>query len=188
MASHGAIRDSIVEMSRRVGRYNLDVPEMKRLMEYVERSTPGAEFTDAVRSKLAPVAQHIPAKNIDEIAKVYPDFPLRDVAERVPPQEREAVWQALGMTNMLLTTIQMVPPEMMSQIETMTSTMMSAMQQGGGLNELFKNMGSLMGGGFPAGDVAEQSSDDDALPEPVASPRPRKKKGSKQQEFRNKLC
>ena len=181
MTSHNAIRDSVVEMSRRIGKYNLDVPEMKKFMETIERSQSGPEFTNLVRQTLAPVSQHIPAKNIDEIAKNYPEFPLKTIVEKVPVTEQDAVWQALGMTNMLLTTLQMVPPEMLNKIETMTNTMMGAMQNGGALNDLFKNMGSVMG---VAADSEEISDNEDMPPPP-----PRKKSGSsKQKEFRDKLC
>eukprot|EP00966_Prymnesium_polylepis_P268653 6206380-Prymnesium_polylepis.1 len=104
-------------MSRRIGKHNLDVPEMKILMEYVERSQPGHEFTDVVRQKLAPISQHIATKNINEICKIYTDFPLKSIVDKVPVAEQDAIWQALGMTNMLLTTLQMVPPEMLNKIE-----------------------------------------------------------------------
>ena len=184
MTSHNAIRDSVVEMSRRIGRHNLDVPEMKQLMEHVERSTAGSDFTNIVRQTLAPISQHIPMKNIDEISKNYPDFPFKTIVDNVPTAEQDAVWQALGMTNMLLTTLQMVPPEMLTKIETMTNTMMGAMQNGGALNDLFKNMGSVMGN--MADDDSGNSGDDDMPPPP---PRPRKKSGqSKQKDFRDKLC
>ena len=183
MTSHNAIRDSVVEMSRRVGKHNLDVPEMKALMERIERSQPGVEFTTLVRQTLAPVSHLVSVKNIDEIAKNYPDFPLKTIVDKVPVQEQDAIWQALGMTNMLLTTLQMVPPEMLNKIETMTNTMMGAMQNGGALNDLFKSMGSVMG------NMAEDdsgNSDEDMPPPP---PKPRKKSGqSKQKEFRDKLC
>jgi hypothetical protein len=181
MTSHNAIRESVIEMSRRVGRHNLDVPEMKQLMERIERSQPGVEFTNVVRQTLAPVSHLISAKNIDEIANYFPDFPLKTIVEKVPVTERDAIFQALGMTNMLLTTLQMVPPEMLNKIETMTNTMMGAMQNGG-MNDLFKNMGSLMG---------NMSMDDDSGSgdEEPPAPRPRKKSGqSKQKEFRDKLC
>lgn len=184
MTSHNAIRDSVVEMSRRVGKHNLDVPEMKTLMERIERSQPGVEFTNILRQTLAPVSHLITAKNIDELAKNFPDFPLKTIVDKVPVQEQDAVWQALGMTNMLLTTLQMVPPEMLNKIETMTNTMMGAMQNGGGLNDLFKNMGSVMGNM----DDADSDNSGDDMPPPAPRP-PRKKSGqSKQKEFRDKLC
>lgn len=184
MTSHNAIRDSVVEMSRRVGKHNLDVPEMKQLMEHIERSQAGAEFTNLVRQTLAPVSHLISVKDIDEIAKIFPNFPLKIIVEKCPVKEQDAIWQALGMTNMLLTTLQMVPPEMLNKIESMTNTMMGAMQNGGGLNDLFKNMGSVMGN-MNMDDSG--SSVDDDMPPPT--PKPRKKGGqSKQKEFRDKLC
>ncbi len=186
MTSHNAIRDSVVEMSRRIGKHNLDVPEMKRLMEYVERSQPGHEFTDVVRQKLAPISQHIATKNINEICKIYTDFPLKSIVDKVPVAEQDAIWQALGMTNMLLTTLQMVPPEMLNKIEVMTNTMMGAMQHGGALNDLFKNMGSMMGN---MGNMEDNLDPDSDSADDMPPPRQRKKSGqSKQQDFRNKLC
>lgn len=181
MTTHAAIKDSVVEICRRVGKYNLDVPEMKKLMEFVERSQAGAEFTENVRTKLTPVAQFLSSRNIQEISKVYPEIPLSDIFSKVPANEQDSVWQAIAMTNMLLTTLQMVPAEMLSKIEAMTNTMMGAMQQGGGLNDLFKNMGSVMGG--------MESDDDDVDESVITAPTKRKKGGaSKQQDFRDKLC
>lgn len=191
MTSHNAIRDSVVEMSRRVGRHNLDVPEMKALMERIERSQPGVEFTNLVRQTLAPVSHLITVKNIDEIAKNFPDFPLKTIVDKVPVQEQDAVFQALGMTNMLLTTLQMVPPEMLNKIESLTNTMMGAMQNGGALNDLFKNMGSVMGnmGNNMGNNMAEDDSENSGDDMPPPPPKPRKKTGqSKQKEFRDKLC
>ena len=160
----------------------MDVPEMKVLMEYVERSRPGDEFTNVVRKTLSPVSQYIPGKNLEEISNFFPDFPLKSIVDKVPVQEQDAVWQALGMTNMLLTTLQMVPPEMLNKIEAMTNTMMGAMQQGGALNDLFKNMGSVMGNMN-----SDESENDDEMPSSVQ--RHKKKSGtSKQKEFRDKLC
>ena len=189
MTSHNAIRDSVVEMSRRVGKHNLDVPEMKQLMERIERSMPGLEFTTLVRQTLAPISQHIPMKSVDGIAKQYPDFPLKTIVDKVPAQEQEAIWQALGMTNMLLTTLQMVPPEMLNKIETMTNTMMGAMQNGGALNDLFKNMGPLMGS-MGNNNMDDDDSDNSGDDMPPPAPRPQRKKTgqSKQKEFRDKLC
>jgi len=183
MTSHNAIRDSVVEMSRRVGRHNLDVPEMKTLMERIERSQPGVEFTNLVRQTLAPISHLITVKNIDEIDKNFPDFPLKTIVDKVPVQEQDAVWQALGMTNMLLTTLQMVPPEMLNKIETMTNTMMGAMQNGA-LNDLFKNMGSVMGNM----DDADSDNSGDDMPPPAPRPARKKSGQSKQKEFRDKLC
>jgi|GEM_PF-4680010 hypothetical protein len=183
MTSHNAIRDSVVEMSRRVGRHNLDVPEMKTLMERIERSQPGVEFTNLVRQTLAPISHLITVKNIDEIDKNFPDFPLKTIVDKVPVQEQDAVWQALGMTNMLLTTLQMVPPEMLNKIETMTNTMMGAMQNGA-LNDLFKNMSSVMGNM----DDADSDNSGDDMPPPAPRPARKKSGQSKQKEFRDKLC
>ena len=191
MTSHTAIRDSVVEMSRRVGKHNLDVPEMKSLMERIERSQPGIDFTTLIRKTLAPVSHLITVKNIDEIAKHYPDFPLKTIVDKVPVQEQDAIWQALGMTNMLLTTLQMVPPEMLNKIETMTNTMMGAMQNGGALNDLFKNMGSVMGNmGNMGNNMDDDDSDNSGDDMPPPPPKPRKKTSgrSKQEEFRDKLC
>lgn len=179
MTSHAAIRDSVIEMSRRIGRYNIDVPEMKSFMEYVERSQPGDEFTNTVRNILAPIAQYITVRNIDEISQKYKDFPVKLIIDKVPVAEQDALWQALGMTNMLLTTIQMVPPEMLNKIEAMTNTMMGAMKSGG-FNDIFKNMGSMVGS-MPNFENEDDSGDD------VSRVRP-KTAVSKQQEFRDKLC
>jgi hypothetical protein len=198
MTSHNAIRDSIIEMSRRVGKYNLDVPEVKSLMEDIERSKPGPDFTEKVRQVLQPITAHISTKNIEEISKSYPEFPLQQSFERVPASEQGAIWTALGMTNMLLTTLQMVPQEMLQKIEMMTNTMMNTMQSGtgaGGLNDLFKNMGSLVSG---MGDDEDSEDEVETLPKirnknnnknnKSNKSNKSKSKKSSQQEFRDKLC
>jgi len=180
MTSHNAIRDSVVEISRRIGKHNLDVPEMKQLMEQIERSKPGVELTNLVRQTLSPVSHLISVKNIDEIAKFFPNFPLKAVVEKVPAPEQDAIWQAISMTSLLITTLSMVPPQMLSKIETMTNTMMGAMQNGGALNDLFKNMGSVIDD-----DDSGNSGDDEA---PTVTRRKKKIGSSKQKEFRDKLC
>ncbi|MBD52500.1 MAG: hypothetical protein CL450_04315 [Acidimicrobiaceae bacterium] len=189
MTTHAAIRDSIVEMTRRVGRPNLDVPEMKTLMEFVERSQPGDEFTNQVRSILSPVQQHIQTRDITKIQEAYPDFPLTTITDKLAEQEKNAIWQALAMTNMLLTTLTMVPMEMMTKIESMTSTMMGMMSGGSAspnLNELFGMMHGIAGGG----DENTDEDDDEPVPRPKPSKKLTKKSatGDKQSEFRRKLC
>ena len=192
MTTHAAIRDSIVEMTRRVGRPNLDVPEMKTLMEFVERSQPGDEFTNQVRSILSPVQQHIQTRDITKIQEAYPDFPLTTITDKLAEQEKNAIWQALAMTNMLLTTLTMVPMEMMTKIESMTSTMMGMMSGGGSaspnLNELFGMMNGIAGGG----DENTDEDDDEPVPRPKPSKKLTKKSATsssdKQSEFRRKLC
>jgi hypothetical protein len=181
MTSHAAIRDAVVEMSRRMGRNNLDVPEMKALMEQIERSSAGPEFTTQVRTHLSSVAVQIGNKDVQAIQSVYPDFPLTTIVERTPKADQDAVWQALGMVNMLLTTLQMVPPDMLEKIETMTNTMMGSLQQGGqgGLGELFQGMAGMMN--------AEQEDEDNASP---IRPRPKTANTptDKKSEFRRKMC
>ena len=190
MSVNSAIRESIIETSRRVGKHNLSVPKMKELMEVVERSQIGDEFTNLVREKLTPVAHHIASRNVDEIATFYADFPVKEVLDRVPSEEQDAVFQALGMTNMLLSTIQMVPPEYMKKIESMTASMMGMMQSqqagggAGGLNDLFKNLGGLTG-------LTEMESDSEEEEKPPPKRVVMKKKAGKndrQREFRDKLC
>ena len=190
MSLNSAIRDSIIETSRRVGKHNLSVPKMKELMEVVERSQTGDEFTNLVREKLTPVAHHIASRNVDEIATFYADFPVKEVLDKVPSEEQDAVFQALSMTNMLLSTIQMVPPEYMKKIESMTASMMGMMQTqqagggAGGLNDLFKNLGGLTG-------LTEMESDSEEDEKPPPKRVVMKKKAGKydrQKEFRDKLC
>ena len=183
MTTHAAIRDSVVEMTRRVARPNLDVPEMKSLMEYVERSQPGEDFTNKIRSILSPVQQHIQTRDLVKIQEAFPDFPLTTVTEKLTDQEKNAIWQALGMTNMLLTTLTMVPAEMMTKIESMTSTMMGMMSGGSAnpnsLNQLFGMMQGITGG--------DEDDDDEPVPRPPKRNDPNRT-GDKQSEFRRKLC
>lgn len=194
MSVNSAIRESIIETSRRVGKHNLSVPQMKELMEFIERSQTGDEFTNLVREKLTPVAHHIASRNVDEIATFYADFPVKEVLDNVPSEEKDAMFQALGMTNMLLSTIQMVPPEYMKKIESMTASMMGMMQTqqagggglaGGGLNDLFKNLGGLTGL-----TEAESDSEEEEKPPPPKRVVMKKKAGKndRQREFRDKLC
>jgi hypothetical protein len=71
----------------------------------------------------------------------------------------------------------------------MTNTMMGAMQNGGALNDLFKNMGPLMGSMGNMGNMEDDSDNDDEMPTaPPPAPRQKKKGQSRQQEFRDKLC
>ena len=157
----------------------MDVPEMKQLMEHIERSTPGPEFTQQVRNVLQPVSHHMPTKDVQGIMTTYPQFPLDRILSKFTEEEMAQYWQAIGMTNMLLNTMSMLPPEMLSKVETLTSTMMNAMQgnSGNGLAEMFQSMMN------PGGD-----DDDDDPPEEVPRPKKKKKYKDKQSEFRDKLC
>ena len=149
---------------------------MKALMEQIERSSPGPEFTTLVRSHLSSIAVQISNKDVQGIQSAYPDFPLTTIVERTPKADQDAVWQALGMVNMLLTTLQMVPPDMLEKIETMTQTMMGSLQQGG-FGELFQGMAGMM---------ADEEDEDNAA-SPIR-PRPKTAAGDKKSEFRRKMC
>lgn len=179
--THSAIRDSTLEIVKQISKYSDDA-KVKELLESIEGESAGPNLTTKIRDTLAPVSQHITTKNVSAIATHFATFPVLDIAAKVPPAELDRLWQAVGLTNMLLTTIQMVPAEMLSKIETMTSTMMNALQGGGvgggGLDQVLRSLAPALA---PTG-AAEGAG--------AASNRKRKnkKQPTKQTEFRDKLC
>ena len=171
MTSHAAIRESVLELSRRVAAHNRDNAAIEGLVEHVESAASGAEFTALVKRHMQVVSGSLGSRDVDAIQKAYPDFPARELHENVPEAERPALWQAAGMLNMLTTTISMVPDEMLSKVEAISNHMMSALQsgQGGDLGSLLSGLGGLGGlFGGPGG-----TSDDDDSDDQEAVPRPR---------------
>lgn len=200
MASHAAIRDSVLEVSRRIAQCNPDVDAMQRLLRHVEESQPGPAFSASVRTYLSPNSEHIASKDIEAIALRYPDFPVKTCYASLSAEDAASAWQALAMTNMLMTTLQMLPPEMMNKVEEMTSSMMSALQGSNGfsgLEQLIRSgFGGSGGGSGGANRMTGESRDDD---EDLTVPRPKAAKtakgtqltsagASKQAIFREKLC
>ena len=179
--THSAIYDSIHEIVQQLAKFSGE-EKVNNLAGYIKSKTPGSAFTLEVRETISPIQTHITAKNIPEIARHFPNFPVERMFAKIPQQELDKLWQAAGLTNMLLTTIQMVPNEMMEKIESMTSSMMNAMQgkNAGGFEQLMRSM-------MPALAPATESGSDEEEP-PRRRTKKHKANKSKQDAFREKLC
>ena len=129
---------------------------------------------------LQPVASNIAAKDIVAISNHYPDYGITDLYDSLTDADVTIIWQQLSMTNMLLTTMNMIPDDMLTKIEAMTNTMMGVLQSG---------MGS--GSGPDMSSLAQGLSGMMAAEPPPsrASRREQNRAAStKKDEFRNKLC
>jgi hypothetical protein len=185
MTTHTAIKESLKEIvGRVVAAGNESNEHLQTVVSYIEDTPPGPEFNQKVLTYLQPVATSIASKDIVAISNQYPDLNLSELYDSLGEADAAVIWQQLGMTNMLLTTMNMIPNEMLTKIEAMTNTMMGVLGGSGGSGGSAPDFGSLAQG--LAGMMAPPAPSD------KASQRERKRgKGggnNKQDAFRNKLC
>lgn len=185
MTTHNAIKESIREIVSRVSaaEANRQNDTLQEVLKFLDETSSGATFNQTVKCYLQPVATQIAAKDIVSIAEHYKTYNLKELHDNVSEQDMAAIWQQLGMTNMLLTTMDMIPPEMLGQIESMTNTMMGVLQSGMSgsghvpdLSALTQGLSGMFGPSNIPTSTREQT-------------RARGKgKGKKKEEFRDKLC
>lgn len=184
MTTHTAIKQSIKEIATRIleAKENNENERLKNVLDLIERTDAGPEFNKYVLDHLQPIAANIAAKDIVAISNHYPTYGITELYDNLSEEDINIIWQQLNMTNMLLTTMNMIPGEMLTKIESMTNTMMGVLQSG---------MGS--GSGAPPdwsslaqGLTSMMAPDADT---PRTSQREQKRKSStKRDDFRNKLC
>lgn len=182
MTTHNAIKESMKEIATRVaGCSNNDKNEhLKGVIQFVETTPAGPEFNKKVVEYLQPVSSSIATKDIVSISNHYPNYGITELYDNMTESDITIMWQQLSMTNMLLTTMNMIPSEMLSKIETMTNTMMGVLQSGMGSGSA-PDLGSLAQG------LTSMMAPDQ--PPPRTSRREQNRKPpTKKDEFRNKLC
>lgn len=182
MTTHNAIKESIKEIATRVAgsKDNDKNVYVTHVIDFIDNTPAGPEFNKTIINFLQPVASHIAAKDIVSISNHYPNYNLTEIYDNISEADIAVLWQQLSMTNMLLTTMNMIPDEMLTKIESMTNTMMGVLQSGMSsgstpdLSSLAKGLTNMM--------APEE-------PPPRASRREQKRKAStKKDEFRTKLC
>lgn len=182
MTTHNAIKESMKEIATRIaGCNNNDKNEhLKGVIHFIQNTPAGPEFNKKVIQYLQPVSSSIAAKDIVSISNHYPNYGITELYDNMAESDITIMWQQLSMTNMLLTTMNMIPDEMLSKIETMTNTMMGVLQSGMGSGSA-PDLGSLAQG-LTSMMAPEQ-------PPPRTSGREKSRKPStKKDDFRNKLC
>ena len=104
-----------------------------------------ADLMSRATAVLTPHAGAIRSKDVDSLNAAFPDYELRSLSDTLPAEVRDKIWADLGMLTMLVSTVSLVPPEMLTQIESFASAMASGMQQGVG-QDLGASLGALFGG------------------------------------------
>ena len=181
MTTHNAIKESMKEIVTRIcGCKNNDKNEhLKDVIYFIETTPAGPEFNKKIIEYLQSVSASISAKDIVSISNHYPNYGITELYDNLSEGDITIIWQQLSMTNMLLTTMNMIPEEMLTKIETMTNTMMGVLQSG-------MDSGSAPGLGSLAQGLTSMMSPEAA---PKKSQREQNRKAStKKEKFRNKLC
>lgn len=125
---------------------------------------------------LSPHANAIRAKDIGALASSFPEYDLKALVDRLPPDVSSKIWNDTSMLLMLLTTVSMVPADMLRQIEGFASAMASNMSNASE-NHVAENLGAMLGNMFAG-----------AADQPVPTARARKKTPqNSQQKFRQRL-
>ena len=193
MISHQAILDSCRNVASMVREHNPDCPKLGSLLTEIPAQA-SDEVTNRLSALLARAAPHVPSRDLSALATEFDDWPVGEWMANVPADQTGAVWQSVGMMQMLMQTMAMMPAEMRTQVESVSSSLMGMLGgggpsggPGGGLDGLGALVQRLIGGG---------DEDDDVLGE---LPRPKRKKKKKKppaardpvdrvNAFRDKLC
>jgi hypothetical protein len=183
MTTHNAIKESIKEIATRVaGCSNNDKNEhLKGVMHFIEVTPAGPDFNKKVIEYLQPVSSSIAAKDIVSISNHHPNYGITELYDNMAESDINIMWQQLSMTNMLLTTMNMIPDEMLSKIETMTNAMMGVLQPGMGSGSA-PDLSSLAQG------LTSMMAPDQPPPKTMSRREQNRKQTTKKDEFRNKLC
>lgn len=144
MTCNRALRDSLLEVATKVRSHIADDARHTATIDVIVAylNDPEIDIVAGTRTYLQPVSGAIANRDIPAIDATYPSAHLAEIHDRIPQADRDMMWQALAMSSMLVSTLQMVPPDMMLQIEKLTSSLMS---DGG------KSIASAFGGGGGGG-------------------------------------
>lgn len=147
MTCNRALRDSLLEVANKVRSHVADDEQHTTTIDAIIAylNDPEIDVVAGTRTYLQPVSGAIASRDIASIDATYPAAHLAEIHDRIPQSDRDMMWQALAMSSMLVSTLQMVPPDMMMQIEKLTSSLMS---DGG------KSIASALGGGGGGGALA----------------------------------
>lgn len=136
---------------------------------------------------LTPLSQHIRSKDVAALSAALPEYGLADLVQHLPVDVVEKMWRDTNMLVMLLTTVSMVPPEMLRQIEGFANAMANNIN--GSAHDVGSNLGAMFGDMFAA---VPGATGNDTTDPPVARGRrnARRRAGPKtaQQRFRDQLC
>lgn len=95
------------------------------------------EVLTYLQSVLAPLAGAIQTKNEDEMLRIRPDDNLEPLL-KLKPDTKEAIWAQLSLIVTLCTTLSMLPPDMITQIDSLVSNP----EMSNLVANLFGNMGN----------------------------------------------
>lgn len=157
MASVSAFNDMMGQFLVELHKSFPDEKSVKKILTSFDliRTTSPRLIVDGFMSSVTPHADRISAKDEDFILVHSPEIEfLKEIDliglwSRMNEGTKAAVWQYLQTLYILGTTIQSVPEETLSMIETLAKECADKMQNGDGqINQdaLMKMMGGLMGG------------------------------------------
>lgn len=141
-SSATAVREQIREAEKVIQQHVPEYRQCSVLRQYVDGLEDDGVLTFA-NDVLSPIAQHIRARDIEAIDRLYPGKELVELAMKLPADVATMLWSEVGMLLMLTTTVSMVPPDMLKQIEAFASTMANSMNgadMGCNMNSMFGNI------------------------------------------------
>jgi hypothetical protein len=130
------------------------IKKMTASFEVIKQSNPRL-VVDAFMKGVTPYADKISAKDesflLEEIEKIdfLKDLNIKSYWTRMSPNTQAATWQYLQTLYMLGTTINAIPADTLSQIESIAKGVADKMQTDGGeldQDALMQMMGSMLGG------------------------------------------
>lgn len=141
-----AIRSMLEESKNVIATHKPDYPHVAAWQARVN-AVGDDEVLKLVHQHLSPHTELIKSKNISELSKAFPQYELQELHSALPVPVQDKLWAELGMLTMLISTVSLVPPDMLKQIESFASVMANNMQGGNfNPNDLGGALSSMFGG------------------------------------------
>jgi hypothetical protein len=122
----------LTEVSQMLQKHAPDHVSTTRLKEFIsDENTSDEKIMRVMQKHLVPNGHMIQSRDIESLHDEYPDLELKSLAAALSKDDAGTLWGHLSMLIMLTTTLSMIPPQMLQQIEGFAKTMAATMQGGG---------------------------------------------------------
>lgn len=160
-----ALHDIATTVRDELSRQEQDTAVAQQAVAWIEAAG-DAELQRGARAALMPLQASITARNVDALVDAHAAHDLSPL-RALPAEVTHRLFETSAMVCMLLTTTALIPPEMMSQIESMAGALAGSFASGS-TPDLGAVFGSMLGGGLGAPDGGARP----ALPGPASTAAP----------------
>ena len=143
MTTVAALREMMVDVLHTIRAEYPGYPHYDGLQKLLS-DTGDDSLLAEIRTKLIPHQAAVTSRDANALSAAFPDYDITSIVSNISSEATSKIWQHLSMMCMLTTTISLVPPQMLEQIEGFARTMAEGMQ-GGNMGAFGDMFGQMMG-------------------------------------------